>query len=41
MVPDVAIIKCPKTNKFFLQDEYEFMRADTPAYPFGKIPEKR
>ena len=41
MIPEVAIVKCPKTQKFFLHDEYEFMKVETPDYPFGKIPDKK
>lgn len=41
MIPEVSIVKCNKTQKFFLHDEYEYMKVETPEYPFGKIPDKK
>ena len=41
MVPEVAIYQCPKTQKFFLEDEYEFSKVENPDFPYGKVPDPR
>jgi phage FluMu protein Com len=40
MVPDVAIFKCEKCNKFFNLDEYEFAYMEIGHCPFCKNVEK-
>ena len=38
MVPEVAIVMCEKTGKFFLEDEYAFANLESPV--FGKVPKQ-
>jgi len=40
MVPDVAIAKCDKCCKFFIQDEYEFAYMELGYCPFCRNVEK-